>query len=276
MIPNPEIESEFLALEISNNKIKKALAQKAQGKSVVHIHNTDIQSLNILLTKTSEQIKIIDIFLNLDNLITLHQRYKYEQIFKEPNCLYCITNAWEQRELSRLAQRIVRKNNNLTTNLPLTISAEYGLVDQITYFNNRVASANLKNYYLIFNGEFAYNKSSSEGNPVGVIKRLDLYKNGALSTLYIIFSIKETSIINSDFLCIFFETSLWHKDIFDRAAEGARNHGLLNISAQDFLEMNIKFPQNLQEQIKIKSLLNKLNTLITLHQRKFLTRFFPK
>ena len=196
------------------------------------------------------------------------------------------TDAWEQRELSRLAQRIVRKNNNLTTNLPLTISAEYGLVDQITYFNNRVASANLKNYYLIFNGEFAYNKSSSEGNPVGVIKRLDLYKNGALSTLYIIFSIKETSIINSDFLCIFFETSLWHKDIFDRAAEGARNHGLLNISAQDFLEMNIKFPQNLQEQIKIKSLLNKLNTLITLHQRKYdclvklkkslLEKMFPK
>ena len=179
------------------------------------------------------------------------------------------TDAWEQRKLVDLAQRITRKNNNLITNLPLTISAEYGLVDQITYFNNRVASTNLKNYYLILNGEFAYNKSSSDGNPVGVIKRLDLYKNGALSILYIIFSIKDKSIINSDFLSVFFETSLWHKDIFERAAEGARNHGLLNISAQDFMEeMNIQFPSQSQEQIKIKTLLNKLNTLITLHQRK--------
>ena len=243
------------------------------GKSIKY---DDFLQLILSFPNKEEQNKLAQIFILLNKALTLHQRYKDEQIFKELNYPYCITNAWEQRKLVDLAQRITRKNNNLITNLPLTISAEYGLVDQITYFNNRVASTNLKNYYLILNGEFAYNKSSSDGNPVGVIKRLDLYKNGALSILYIIFSIKDKSIINSDFLSVFFETSLWHKDIFERAAEGARNHGLLNISAQDFMEMNIQFPSQSQEQIKIKTLLNKLNTLITLHQRKFLTRFFPK
>ena len=275
----------FLATVLKSSSVFSKLESLTSGGTAKGISQKSLAKVDLPLpADLTEQQKISNLFLSLNCLITLHQR-KYDCLVKlkksllekmfpkngsdKPDIRFKgFTDAWEQRELSRLAQRIVRKNNNLTTNLPLTISAEYGLVDQITYFNNRVASANLKNYYLIFNGEFAYNKSSSEGNPVGVIKRLDLYKNGALSTLYIIFSIKETSIINSDFLCIFFETSLWHKDIFDRAAEGARNHGLLNISAQDFLEMNIKFPQNLQEQIKIKSLLNKLNTLITLHQRK--------
>ena len=69
--------------------------------------------------------------------------------------------AWEQRKLGELVDRVVRKNTNNESSLPLTISAQYGLVDQITYFNNRVASRDVSNYYLVLNGEFAYNKSTS-------------------------------------------------------------------------------------------------------------------
>ena len=100
-----------------------------------------------------------------------------------------------------------------------------GLVDQIAYFNNRVASKNISGYYLVYNGEFAYNKSTSDGYPWGAIKRLDLYEKGVLSTLYIVFSIKDSVGVDSDFMTTLFETDTWHNGVREHAAEGARNHG---------------------------------------------------
>ena len=176
--------------------------------------------------------------------------------------------SWEQRKLGELVDRVVRKNTNNESSLPLTISAQYGLVDQITYFNNRVASRDVSNYYLLFNGEFAYNKSTSDGFPFGAVKRLDLYEKGVLSTLYIVFSINEKQIVDSDFLTVFFDTDRWHKGVSERAAEGARNHGLLNISAEDFFDIDITIPKNKAEQAAIGAFIRSLDDLITLHQRE--------
>ena len=178
-------------------------------------------------------------------------------------------DAWEQRKLGDIVERVVRKNTNKESSLPLTISAQYGLVDQITYFNNRVASRDVSNYYLVLNGEFAYNKSTSDGFPFGAVKRLDLYEKGVLSTLYIVFSIKNQSEIDSDYLTVFFDTDRWHKGVSERAAEGARNHGLLNISADDFFDIDIFLPRHKEEQVAIGSYLRHLDHLITLRQRKF-------
>ena len=178
------------------------------------------------------------------------------------------TITWEQRKLGDIVSRIVRKNSNNESILPLTISAQYGLVDQITYFNNRVASRDLRNYYLVFNGEFAYNKSTSEGYPYGVVKRLDLYKKGVLSTLYIVFATKNEHEINSDFLTVFFDTDRWYKGVAERASEGARNHGLLNISFVDFFDIDMLLPKNTAEQIKIGATIRQLDNLITLYQRQ--------
>ena len=169
--------------------------------------------------------------------------------------------------MSSIVDRVTRKNTELESMLPLTISAQYGLVDQVTYFNNRVASQNISNYYLVKNGEFAYNKSSSDGYPFGAVKRLDLYEMGVLSTLYIVFALKDQN-VNSDFLACYYDTNNWHKQVSERAAEGARNHGLLNISAEDFLDTDLMIPPNIQEQILIGEYLKKLDDLITLHQRE--------
>ena len=93
---------------------------------------------------------------------------KYAVLTREPRCfLGSFDFSWEQRKLGELVDRVVRKNTNNESTLPLTISAQYGLVDQITYFNNRVASRDVSNYYLVLNGEFAYNKSTSDGYPFG-------------------------------------------------------------------------------------------------------------
>ena len=234
------------------------------------------------LPELMEQTKIKKLFTSLDRLITLHQR-KYDKLVnikkamlekmfpkegaKVPEIRFKgFTNDWEQRKLGEIAERVVRKNSELQSTLPLTISAQYGLVDQITYFNNRVASNNIRGYYLIKNGEFAYNKSSSDGYPFGAVKRLDYYPMGVLSTLYIVFSI--TSDVSSQFLVSYYDTNNWHKEVAERAAEGARNHGLLNISAEDFFDTELKIPRGVREQEKIGELLKTLDRLITLHQRK--------
>ena len=179
------------------------------------------------------------------------------------------SDAWEQRKLGELVDRVVRKNINNESTLPLTISAQYGLVDQITYFNNRVASRDVSNYYLVLNGEFAYNKSTSDGYPFGAVKRLDLYEKGVLSTLYIVFAPKKEQQIDSDYLTVFFDTDRWHKGVAERAAEGARNHGLLNISAEDFFDIDLSVPKDNVEQRQIGAFIRQLDNLITLHQRKF-------
>ncbi len=89
-----------------------------------------------------------------------------------------------------LTDRVIRKNKNLESKKPLTISGQLGLIDQTEYFSKSVSSKNLENYTLIKNGEFAYNKSYSNGYPLGAIKRLTRYDSGVLSSLYICFLLK--------------------------------------------------------------------------------------
>lgn len=178
------------------------------------------------------------------------------------------TEDWEQRKLGDLVDRVTRKNQDLVSELPLTISAQYGLIDQNEFFDKRVASKDVSGYYLIENGEFAYNKSTSTDAPWGAIKRLDRYKNGVLSTLYILFGIKENNPVDSDFLVSYYSTNLWHKGIHEIAAEGARNHGLLNITPADFFETKLMIPQDIEEQKKIGKYFEELERLITLHQQK--------
>ena len=252
--------------------------------AIGNLNKNDLDNQEIAIPSEDEQKKIGAFFQHLDNLITLHQR-KFEKLtnvkksmlekmFPQNGSSYPeirfkgFTDPWEQRKLGELVDRVVRKNTNNESTLPLTISAQYGLVDQITYFNNRVASRDVSNYYLVLNGEFAYNKSTSDGYPFGAVKRLDLYEKGVLSTLYIVFAPKKEQQIDSDYLTVFFDTDRWHKGVAERAAEGARNHGLLNISAEDFFDIDLSVPKDIVEQKQIGAFIRQLDNLITLHQRE--------
>ena len=170
---------------------------------------------------------------------------------------------WKKVELKDIAKRVTRKNKKNETDLPLTISSLDGLVDQRKYFKKQVASKDMSGYYLIYNGEFAYNKSYSVGFDFGSVKRLDKYSNGALSTLYICFALED--IVNSDFIVGYFDSCKWNRHVSKVCAEGARNHGLLNISADDFMKMNIYLP-NLEEQKKIADFLTAFDKRITVQQ----------
>ena len=243
-----------------------------EGSTIKRLYNDNILNTVICMPSVPEQKRIGLFFENLDNLITLHQRkcvflFGFFQAFISM-IFTASTFSWEQRKLGELVDRVVRKNTNNESTLPLTISAQYGLVDQITYFNNRVASRDVSNYYLVLNGEFAYNKSTSDGYPFGAVKRLDLYEKGVLSTLYIVFAPKKEQQIDSDYLTVFFDTDRWHKGVAERAAEGARNHGLLNISAEDFFDIDLSVPKDIVEQKQIGAFIRQLDNLITLHQRE--------
>ena len=121
-------------------------------------------------------------------------------------------------------------------------------MDQVSYFNKTVASKDMSGYYLLLNGEYAYNKSYSVGYDFGSIKRLDRYPMGALSTLYICFALKKH---DSDFIKAYFDSLKWYRGIYMISAEGARNHGLLNVPTDEFFETKHYLPHNLSEQRKI-------------------------
>lgn len=196
------------------------------------------------------------------------------------------TDLWGEKKLGEICNRVTRKNKNGESELPLTISSQDGLVDQRTFFNKVVAAKDMTNYYLLKRGEFAYNKSYSKGFDYGSIKRLNAYDQGCLSTLYICFGLTDDD-VDSDYLEQFFDTLLWYKDISQICAEGARNHGLLNVDTKAFFDcVTIKMPKSITEQSKIASFIGEYDTLISLQQRKLdqikeykkgiLQKMFPK
>lgn len=179
------------------------------------------------------------------------------------------TDEWHKFALSDFVTRVTRRNKNNESSLPLTISAQYGLIDQITFFNKTVASVDLSGYYLLYNGDFAYNKSYSNDYAWGAVKRLDKYEKGCLSSLYFVF--RPTDKVDSDYLTHYFETNKWHKGISDIAGEGARNHGLLNMSVDDYFSTKHYLP-TLPEQRKIADFLNLIVKRIEV-QNKIISKY---
>ena len=174
------------------------------------------------------------------------------------------TDEWEKYELSHFVTRITRRNKNNESSLPLTISAQYGLVDQISFFNKTVASVDLSGYYLLYNGDFAYNKSYSNEYAWGAVKRLDKYEKGCLSSLYFVFRPNDN--VDSDYLTHYFESSKWHKGISNIAGEGARNHGLLNMAVDDYFATKHYLP-SLPEQKKIARIFNAITKRIEIQNK---------
>ncbi|WP_302295995.1 restriction endonuclease subunit S [Parasutterella excrementihominis] len=264
---------------------RETLLHGSNGSTMIHITKQAMEAKKLFFPRSQEeQRQIGSFFKTIDKAITLHQRklnrfQKIRTTFLQkmfpkngetkPAIRLTGFNAdWEQEKLQNFAVRITRKNIKKQNNRPLTISAQHGLVDQTVYFNNRVAAQDVSNYYLIKKGEFAYNRSTSKDAPVGAVRRLVDYEEGVLSTLYLVFSITDPQHVDPNYLSYFFETTGWHSWILERAAEGARNHGLLNVSSQDFLSLPVMLPSSLEEQQKIGEFFQKIDDCIILLERQ--------
>ena len=232
---------------------------------------------SLFLPSLPEQEKIANLLTLLSNriekqrqLIIALKKYKrgvFDAVFSQKLRLVPteLQKPWKQYKLSDFATRVTRKNGN-RTDIPLTISAQYGLIDQRDFFSKMVASTDMSGYYLLQKGEFAYNRSTSNEYPFGSIKRLELYPMGAVSTLYLCFAIKE-EVVNSDLAKWYFESSQWYKGINNICAEGARNHGLLNVPTDGFFNTVHTLPSDPNEQLAVVDYLSNIQKKYEAAQR---------
>lgn len=277
-------------------QLDKILAAGAQP----NISSSDIESMIWQYPKQKEeQQKIAECLSSIDEQILAtqqkwdslkeHKRGLMQKLFPANGKTtpdfrfpeFANAGEWEEKKLGKVFDRIVEKNIENNKNV-LTISAQYGLINQLDFFNKSVSATDVTGYYLLHKGDFAYNKSRSQGKPVGAIKPLKLYEVGVVSTLYICFRCKEQHQI--DFWEQYFDAGALDKSIMAIAQEGARNHGLLNISTNDFFDLSIMVPSP-AEQKKIADCLSALDEMIAAqaqkaealkeHKRGLMQRLFP-
>ena len=260
----------FFRYLLSSPYARKRIIPMGAGAQHFNIGQEGLSKVLLNFPSIEEQTKIASLLHLLDERIATQSKLIedlkklrsaiVEKVFCSPNQEYpmCRIEGFEQAlstyKMSDFSSRIATKNKDSKCSLVLTIAAQYGLVNQEFFFNKSVASENLTGYYLLHKGEFAYNRSYSAGYDWGTVKRLDNNDQGVLSTLYICFKINET-IVDSDYLAYYFESTKWHRGLSDIAGEGARNHGLLNVSMADYFNTKHRFPV-IEEQKAIVKILN--------------------
>ena len=269
--PNESIDSAFLALSISNGKAHRELASKAQGKSVVHIHNAEIQALNIAFPSKKEQEKIRDWLGNLDHLITLHQR-KYDSLVNVKKAMLekmfpkngetvpeirfkGFTDAWEQRELGDVFEEYSEKGHE---ELPaLTIIQGGGTIRRDSSDRSlQYDKASLSNYKKVEAGDFIVHLRSFEG---GLEMATDL---GIISPAYHTFHGEGT---DSRFYYSYFRSSKFINQDLKPHVYGIRDGRSIDIQGMKTIEIPWS---SFDEQKAIGDYIENLDRLITLHQRK--------
>lgn len=141
------------------------------------------------------------------------------------------------------------------------------MIRQEDFFKKTVASETIDGYFLLKQGQFAYNKSYSNGYPMGAIKRLNRYPDGVVTTLYICFELSASDDNDSDFWEHYFESGILNKGLSQIAHEGGRAHGLLNVKPSDFFSLKVPVP-SFEEQQKIAKVLSSATQEISALQQK--------
>ncbi len=239
----------------------KTLGQKEFEKLKIFFPESDerkkvssfIQATNTKIEQLTEKKALLEKYKKgiMQKLFSQEIRFKDDEGKDFPE--------WQEMRLGDVFKRVTRKNSEGNTNV-LTISAQKGLINQEKYFNKSVAAKDVSGYYLLKKGEFAYNKSYSKGYPMGAIKKLVNYDKGVVSTLYICFRIFEEHCC--EYFEHFFDNGGINRELHKIATEGARNHGLLNVSVVEFFhDIKFKAPSE-PEQKKVSAFLNAIDQKI--------------
>ncbi|BDD00746.1 restriction endonuclease subunit S [Persicobacter psychrovividus] len=279
---NEKVNVQCLSQSLITPKSKFKIRSLATGTSgsMKNISKPSFLSLKVSLPTLPEQQKIATFLSSVDQKIEqLQQKHRLLEQYKKgvmhklfpaqgekhPQVRFKDDDGkdfadWEVKKFTQAFERVTRKNKENNKNV-MTISAQQGLINQEEYFNKSVSAKDVSGYYLLHKGDFAYNKSYSAGYPMGAIKKLNRYDKGVVSTLYICFKAKENS--NADFFEQYFEAGKLNKEIHKIAQEGARNHGLLNVSVVEFFnDIQILIP-TFPEQRKIATFLTSIDEKIT-------------
>ena len=271
----------YLGYYLNSNAYHHQLLPLMQGIKVLSLSRSNIQKTSVSYpTIVKEQQLIAYYFSQLDHLITLHQR-KYDklQVLKKamlekmfpkngssvPEIRFKgFTDAWEQRKLSEIADKVTEKNAGLQYIETFTNSAEFGIISQRDFFDHDIAKmSSLSGYYIVRNEDFVYNPRISTSAPVGPINRNKLGRIGVMSPLYTVFRPHD---VDTTYLEYFFKSKYWHSFMNFNGDSGARSDRF-SIKDSVFFEMPIPLPY-IEEQRKIGEHLTQLDHLITLHQRE--------
>lgn len=271
------VNGKFFFYFFSSHFYERAMRMSAKA-TVDSVRLEMISDMPIYLPSLKEQKRIADFLTSLDDLLTgtksileqlkVHKKGLMQKLFPAPGettpeyrFADCNNGSeWPVKRLGELFCRIVEKNTENNQNV-LTISAQFGLVSQSDYFHKSVSSNDITNYFLIQRGDFAYNKSRSQGYPYGTVKSLQLYEKGVVSPLYLCFRPRNVK-TNTLFYGYYFESESFNLELGRVAQEGARNHGLLNISPSDFFDsICVAIPQP-KEQERIAQSLFSIDSLI--------------
>ena len=252
---------EYLYYELCNRsgRIRKIAAEQA----VPIINKSTFENFKIVCPPIYEQVKIAKVLSLWDVAIEkqselieklkLRKRALMQLLLTGKKRLPGFSGEWKRIKLGDIAERSTRKNEEDNKNV-VTISAQRGFVVQTDFFNKSVASETLDNYYLVHKDEFCYNKSYSNGYPMGAIKRLKSFDKAVVTTLYICFKLKNKASVNIDYFEQYCESGIFNKELVKVANEGGRAHGLLNVTPSDFFNMHMRIP-NLDEQNAIATVL---------------------
>lgn len=275
-----KVDLHYLAYMLRSYRVRKRITFLAQGISRYNISKNKVMEIEIPLPSLQEQELIGIYFRDLDDLITLHQRKHdklvnikksmLEKMFPQhgadvPEIRFTgFTNAWKQRILKEISDKIIEKNTSRAHRETFTNSAEFGIISQRDYFDHDISNVeNLGNYYMVKDDDFVYNPRISTTAPVGPINRNKLGKIGVMSPLYTVF---RTHDIDRTYLEYFFKSRCWHSYMKFNGDSGARSDRF-SIKDSVFMEMPIPYPK-IEEQERIGKYLTLLDTLIILYQSK--------
>ena len=269
--PQTDISSKFLHTRLENESIKTDIRTRAVGQTMPSI-NTEILKITplVLPSSAAEQEQIGSYFAALDNLITLHQRQPF--LHSPPDISLIVqltppfyTFSWEQRKLEDYLTVSAEKNtgNIYGRSDVLSVSGDYGIVNQIEFQGRSFAGASVSNYGVVQMGDVVYTKSPLNSNPYGIIKT-NKGKPGIVSTLYAVYHPKENAF--SDFIQVYFEQhARMNNYMHPLVNKGAKND--MKVSAENALKGPVCFPSRI-EQESISAFFSVLDNLITLHQRQ--------
>jgi type I restriction enzyme S subunit len=281
LVPAKNVDGLFLSflLVAEKHRILQLVSTAGHGTGRLDTHS--LQEYPVNIPPLPEQMKIAQILSTWDKAITTtEQLLANSQQQKKALMQQLLTGKkrlldkngvrfsgeWKVSKLSELFERVTTKNNGQSTNV-VTISGQHGLIRQEDFFKKTVASETLDGYFLLKQGQFAYNKSYSNGYPMGAIKRLNRYPDGVVTTLYICFELLDSDRANSDFWEHYFESGLLNKGLSQIAHEGGRAHGLLNVKPSDFFSLKVPTP-SFEEQQKIAAVLSTADQEISALQQK--------
>ncbi|SDU15932.1 restriction endonuclease subunit S [Pseudomonas mandelii] len=242
----------YVYYALQSPDIQRQIELNTVGQAVKGINIGEVKKLTIYHPELQEQQKIALVLSTWDQAITTteellknsqRQKKALQQLLLSGNQrVHGVQSEWQNIRLEQLFSRVTTKNTEASTNV-VTISAQHGLIRQEDFFNKTVASETLDNYFLLKKGQFAYNKSYSNGYPMGAIKRLNKYDKGVVTTLYICFEVSDETICNPEFFEHYFESGLLNNGLSKVANEGGRAHGLLNVKPSDFFGLTVFVPE---------------------------------